>query len=130
MTGRIVHFEVPFDDKERAHAFYKDAFGWGVTEMPEMGYTIAQTGPVEDSGMPTEPGYINGGMYLRDAQSPTSPVIVIDVPDIDAALVTIEKLGGTKVVEKMPVGEMGFAAYFTDTEGNTLGLWETAAQAG
>ncbi len=27
---------------------------------------------------------------------------------------------------KTPVGDMGFAAYFKDTEGNVIGLWETA----
>jgi predicted enzyme related to lactoylglutathione lyase len=26
----------------------------------------------------------------------------------------------------MAVGDMGFAAYFTDTEGNLMGLWENA----
>ena len=25
MTGRIVHFEIPFDDGDRARAFYRDA---------------------------------------------------------------------------------------------------------
>ena len=34
--------------------------------------------------------------------------------------------GGTVSGPKEPVGEMGFAAYFTDTEGNVVGLWETA----
>jgi hypothetical protein len=30
------------------------------------------------------------------------------------------------VAPKTPVGDMGFAAYFTDPEGNVVGLWETA----
>ena len=28
MTGRVVHFEIPFDNAERARAFYFAAFGW------------------------------------------------------------------------------------------------------
>ncbi len=65
------------------------------------------------------------GMLLR--QSPvTAPVIVVEVKDIDAALPAIEKLGGTVNRGKEPVGEMGFAAYFTDPEGNVVGLWQTA----
>ena len=60
------------------------------------------------------------------ALSPSSaPVVTIDVEDIDAALEKIESLGGATVVPRMPVGEMGFTAYFKDTEGNVLGLWET-----
>lgn len=38
----------------------------------------------------------------------------------------VEAAGGKTAGEKMPVGDMGFAAYFTDTEGNLIGLWETA----
>jgi len=49
------------------------------------------------------------------------------VPSIDAALAAIQSLGGETVGAKMPVGEMGFAAYFKDTEGNVMGLWESAA---
>jgi predicted enzyme related to lactoylglutathione lyase len=30
------------------------------------------------------------------------------------------------VSDREPVGDMGFAAYFKDTEGNLVGLWETA----
>ena len=65
MSGRVVHFEVPFDDGDRARSFYKEAFGWQIMEMPEMGYTIVMTGPSDDSG-PTEPGFINGGMLSRE----------------------------------------------------------------
>ncbi|WP_202875294.1 VOC family protein [Kribbella kalugense] len=46
--------------------------------------------------------------------------------DIDAAWKTIESLGGERVGEKAAVGDMGFAAYFKDTEGNVLGLWQSA----
>ncbi|MBC6449836.1 VOC family protein [Actinokineospora xionganensis] len=126
MTGRVVHFEVPFDDGDRARTFYQEAFGWKVEAFPGMDYTIVSSGPTSEQG-PTESGYINGGMAQRDAEkSFTSPVIVIDVENIDDALTKIGELGGKTAVEKMPVGEMGFAAYFTDTEGNVVGLWETA----
>ncbi len=128
MTGRIVHFEIPFDDGDRARKFYGEAFGWTLSEMPEMGYTIVMTGPVTDSGMPTEPGYINGGMFARNDQYPTVPVITVDVASIDDALNRIEQLGGSTVLAKQQVGDMGFAAYFQDPEGNVMGLWETAAQ--
>ncbi|MDV7241233.1 MULTISPECIES: VOC family protein [Rhodococcus] len=124
MTGRIVHFELPFDDGERARAFYRDAFDWAIAEIPEMDYSMVTTGPVGESGMPTEPGFINGGMMQRDEVK--SPVVVVDVESIDAALEKVESLGGKTVTGRTPVGTMGFAAYFTDTEGNVVGLWETA----
>ena len=125
MSGRVVHFEVPFDDGDRARSFYKEAFGWQVMAMPEMGYTIVMTGPSDDSG-PTEAGFINGGMLAREQAATQGPVVVMDVESIDVALERIGSLGGSTVVGKTPVGDMGFAAYFTDPEGNVMGLWETA----
>jgi predicted enzyme related to lactoylglutathione lyase len=92
-----------------------------------MGYTMVMTGPSDPEKGPTEPGLINGGMFERSEEFPgKAPNIVIDVPSIDEALRRIEAAGGRTVTEKMPVGGMGFASYFTDTEGNLMGLWETA----
>ena len=124
MSGRVVHFEIPFDDGDRARSFYKEAFDWQIMELPDMGYTIVMTGPSNDSG-PTESGFINGGMLSREQGATSGPVVVLDVEDIEAALEKIGGLGGSTVVGKTPVGEMGFAAYFKDPEGNVVGLWET-----
>ena len=72
-----------------------------------------------------EVGCIGGGMLQR--QDPVqSPVIVLQVDDIDAARRAIGRHGGATVRAKMPVGDMGFAAYFTDSEGNLVGLWQGA----
>jgi predicted enzyme related to lactoylglutathione lyase len=126
MSGRVVHFEIPFDDAERAQRFYREAFGWQIQDMPELSYHIVTTGPTpEGGGMPTEPGYIGGGMMRRQGEI-TSPVVTVDVEDIDAALETIGALGGSTVLGRQPVGDMGFAAYFRDPEGNVVGLWQTA----
>jgi len=53
-----------------------------------------------------------------------SPVIYISVENIDEAAATIEKNGGKVIQPKSPVGNFGFAAYFKDTEGNVVGLWQ------
>ncbi|HVL02937.1 MAG TPA: hypothetical protein VM386_00735 [Acidimicrobiales bacterium] len=48
-------------------------------------------------------------------------VVHFEIPadDVERA----SSLGGQVVRGKEPVGDMGFAAYFTDTEGNLMGLW-------
>lgn len=122
MSGRVVHFEIPADDLERAEGFYRDAFGWAINSIPGMGYTLVSTTPSTESG-PSEPGAINGGMLARQAPI-TAPVVTIEVEDIDQALARIEGLGGRTVRGRMPIGDMGFAAYFADTEGNVVGLWQ------
>lgn len=125
MSGRVVHFEIPFDgDGDRCRAFYHDAFGWEVTDMPGMSYSLAVTGPSGDQG-PTEPGFIDGGMLRRESPN-DGPILVIEVDDIDAALAKVESLGGQTLIGRQAVGEMGFAAYFKDVEGNNMGLWQTA----
>ena len=127
MSGRIVHFELPYDDGDRARSFYGELFGWNLQSYPGEGeYTLVTTGPSGDQG-PTEPGFINGGMGPRD-QSFSAPTVVIDVDSIDETLQRIEAAGGTVISGRTPVGPMGWAAYFRDTEGNQVGLWETAPQ--
>jgi len=124
MTGKVVHFEVPYDDGDRARKFYSDVFGWQSMQMPDFDYTGVSTGPAGDDGMPSESGYIGGGMTTR--QAPVDrPVITIEVDDMQAALAKVAEHGGTAVGEPMDVGDMGIAGYFTDSEGNTMGLWQS-----
>ena len=80
--------------------------------------------PTDGDGFPTGVGYIGGGMLKRESPA-DRPVITIDVPDIDAALARIESLGGMTVLGRQDVGEMGWAAYFRDVEGNLMGLWQS-----
>ncbi|TCO58549.1 VOC family protein [Actinocrispum wychmicini] len=128
MSGRVVHFEIPFEDGDRAREFYREAFGWNLMVMPEVSYTMAATGPMNEQGRTTEPGYINGGMFDRSLGDAAGPVVTIEVDNVDDALATIEKLGGTTVAGRTAVGDMGFSGYYKDTEGNIMGLWETARQ--
>ena len=125
MSGRVVHFEIPYGDRDRAESFYAAAFGWQLQSMPGMDYTLVSSGPTGDSG-PTEPGFINGGMFSRNDTPFAGPLVVVDVDSIDDALHRIGELGGETVLGKQPVGDMGFSAYAKDPEGNVLGLGETA----
>ena len=121
----VVHFEIPADNLARAKKFYNTVFGWNMNEMPEMEYVMVGTAESNENGMPKEPGAINGGMLER--QDPVKSIVVtINVKDIDQAATMIEKNGGKIVRPKMPVGDMGFAAYFKDSEGNVVGLWQNA----
>lgn len=125
MSGKVIHFELPADNLERAQKFYQHVFGWKTTSMHGHGYVLVGTTPSDANGRPTEPGGINGGMLPR--QDPIQNVVItIHVDDIDAAAKKIENLGGTLVRKKLPVASIGFAAYFRDPEGNVLGLWQDA----
>lgn len=127
MSGKVMHFEIPFDDGGRAREFYEQVFGWQMMPVPEMDYTMVMTGPTDPESGPTEPGFINGGMFQRSDEFPgKGPGLVIDVASVDEALRAAEEAGGTKVTDRTPVGDMGYTGYFTDTEGNLVGVWESA----
>lgn len=122
---RVVHFEIPFDNLERAKKFYS-IFGWQLEDFPGTDYTVVRTVPVDENQMPKEPGAINGGMMKR-CKELSGPVVAVHVKSVDASIKKVLAAGGKVVMPKNPIGQMGFYAYVTDTEGNTLGLWETIA---
>jgi uncharacterized protein len=122
---KVVHFEIPTDDLSRAKEFYGSVFGWDLQTMEEMDYTIARTTSVDEQQMPTEPGAINGGMMKRSAETP-SPVLTIGVESVDDSLKQVEGAGGNVVRPKTDIPGMGSFAYVKDTEGNVIGLWESA----
>jgi predicted enzyme related to lactoylglutathione lyase len=124
---KVVHFEIPVDDLDRAKTFYGTVFGWGLNTMADMNdYTIAMTTAIDDrTRMPTEPGAINGGIMQRSADTP-APVITVQVDSIDTSLKQIDAEGGSTVQGRTEIPGMGAFAYFKDSEGNVVGLWENA----
>jgi uncharacterized protein len=125
---KVVHFEIPADDEGRAREFYRSVFDWQLQEMPDMQYTLVRTTAVDESTqLPTEPGAINGGLMKRSDATP-APVLTVDVEAIDDSLKQIEEAGGSTVTPRTEIPGMGAFAYFKDTEGNVVGLWESPAQ--
>jgi hypothetical protein len=124
---KVVHFEIPVDDAARAKEFYRTAFDWELNDVDMGGgntYTTVTTTPIdEQSRLPLEPGAINGGLMSRTSDTPVS-VITIGVDAIDDALKKIEAGGGSVVQPRTEIPDMGAFAYFKDTEGNVVGLWE------
>jgi uncharacterized protein len=125
---KVVHFEIPVDDAARAKEFYRSIFDWQLDDMDMGGgnvYTTVTTTPIdEQSRIPIEPGAINGGLMQRSPDT-TAPVITIGVAAIDDALKKIEADGGSVVQPRTEIPDMGAFAYFKDSEGNVVGLWET-----
>lgn len=126
----VVHFEMPYQDKDRAAKFYTTAFGWQMQMMgPEMGeYVVAATSESDaTTRRPIEPGRINGGMYKKTEDS-QYPSFVIAVDDITAAIEKVKAAGGTVIGGSKKNGEpeeipgIGLFASFIDTEGNRLSL--------
>lgn len=121
MSNRLVHFEIPADDPERAVKFYKDTLDWDIFKLDgPVEYYLITTGPEGEPG-------INGAIYRREEGAATRNTV--DVDDLDAAVKSIEDAGGKVVQPKQPVPGVGWMAYVTDTEGNVFGLMQADEQA-
>ena len=116
----VVHFEMPYDDRERMATFYESAFGWQTQMLGEdMGnYVLATTTETDENG-PKTPGAINGGFLPKHHDWPAQcPSIVIAVNNIKESLEKVTDAGGEVLGEPMEIPGVGQYVSFTDTEGN------------
>jgi hypothetical protein len=117
---KVVHFEIPYDNKSRASKFYSEIFGWQLLDIPEMDYTLVHAAKTDKNNMVSEPGAINGGLFQRN-DSAKQPMIVIGVKSIDETIKKIVAAGGKVVTPKVPIPN-GSYARVADPEGNVIGL--------
>lgn len=121
-TNAISWFEIPVEDFDRAREFYSKIFDFEMPTMPmgpvTMGFLLHDREKgvggaiVKGEGTPSPHGpqvYLNGGVDLQ---------VVLD---------RVEGAGGHIAVPKTDIGQgFGFFAFFTDTEGNRIGLHSMA----
>ncbi|HEU4948252.1 MAG TPA: VOC family protein [Kribbella sp.] len=117
MTSRVLHFEIPIDDPDRAGAFYREVFGWNVEKWGPIDYWTMTTG--------AEPGPGAEGALTPRAEAPEGVIVYVGVDDIDRAMAEVTEAGGTLLTEKMPIPTIGWSARIRDTEGNLIGLFQT-----
>jgi len=120
----VVHFEMPYENRERMAKFYQSAFGWQTQVLGEdMGnYVVVTTTESTDAG-PTKPGAINGGFYAKKPDWPMQyPSVVIAVDDVKRAMATVTASGGKVLGEPMEIPGVGQYVSFVDSEGNRVSM--------
>jgi len=118
-------FGLPVDDMERAKNFFSETFDWSFMATGMDGnHHFATTVPTDESGLPTEPGGINGGLLERGAYEQQVTSVFIKVKSIDNTIDKVEKNGGKLVMNKVPIADFAYLAQIKDTEGNLISLWE------
>jgi predicted enzyme related to lactoylglutathione lyase len=111
--GRFVWHELMTSDPKAAEAFYKEVVGWGTIPSENLGmeYTMWTAGETPIGGLMA---------ITPDAKAmgaPPSWTAYIEVPDIDATVAQVEKLGGSVVVPAMSVDQVGRFAILRDPQG-------------
>jgi predicted enzyme related to lactoylglutathione lyase len=120
----VVHFEMPYENRERMAKFYQSAFGWQTRMLGEdmNNYVLAVTTETTDAG-PTKPGAINGGFYPKKPDFPMQyPSVVIAVDDVKRSSEKITAAGGKVLGEPMSIPGVGQYVSFLDSEGNRVSM--------
>ena len=119
-TNALNWFEIPVIDISRAKNFYESIFEIKMEEMEMMGMKMAMF-PYDPMG-----GKLSGGIAQSDMHKPSADGVKVYLngnPDLDIALSKVEAAGGKVTMPKTKISDdIGYMAFFLDTEGNTLGL--------
>ena len=115
-AGRpVVHFEIGCRDRARSGDFYSKLFGWQIT-------TVGPAANI-DTGNPQG---IAGHITSLGHEPEHYTMFYVDVDNVQAALDQAVALGGKKVVGPVEI-PTGIFAWFSDPDGNTIGLLKKKA---
>lgn len=120
----VVHFELPYENAERAAAFYRAAFGWQTQQFGgDMGNYVVVTTATADVRPDAPRGAINGGLYQKKPDFPAQyPSIVIGVEDLEHAMGKVQEAGGEVLGDPVEIPGTGRYVSFFDTERNRNSL--------
>lgn len=123
MGQPVVHFEVIGMDSEKLHGFFSGMFGWEIDANNPMNYgMVSRDGNVSAEGIG-----IGGGIGAGPEGYAGHVTVYIEVPDVEAALVKAESLGGTRVMGPEKIMDQVELGQFTDPEGHMIGVVKTAS---
>jgi len=113
-------FEIAVSDLDRAKKFYENVFDIEMTTMDMNGMNMAFF-PMESNSSNT-----GGGLVKHEMYKPSTDGAVIYLngnPDLSVPLSHVESSGGQVVMPKTLItDEIGYMAFFKDTEGNKVAL--------
>lgn len=119
MENIISWFEIPVIDFDRAVNFYSNILGVTLDSQELSGYKMAF--------FRVDEGGISGALVKGEGYVPSVDGAVIYLnggEDLDMVLSGVERAGGKVIMPKKLISEeIGYYAFFTDTEGNKLGLF-------
>ena len=122
-TNAINWFDIPVSNLERATKFYSAILGAKFELTEALGIRMALFPTDGGEGMVVGGSLVQGDGFVPTAQG--ARVYLNAGDDLNTVLRRVEAAGGKVVQAKTGIGEkseMGYFAYFLDTEGNKVGL--------
>jgi len=117
MAHALNWFEIPVTNMGRAIKFYSTILG---AELQTMEMPDGQM-----AFFPSGEGDVGGALTQGQGSQPSTSGTVVYLnggEDLSQVLDRVEAAGGKVTLPKTSIGEFGFMAFFTDTEGNRVGL--------
>jgi len=112
MPNPVVHFEIGCRDTTRTRKLYQDLFDWKIQGAGPAA-TIAEAG-------------ISGHITALGHEPHNYTIFYVEVADVVAHIAKAESLGCKKIVGPVTI-PTGTFAWISDPDGNTIGLWKSAA---
>jgi uncharacterized protein len=116
MKNMINWFEILVNDFDRAQQFYENVLDLKLEVVEMLGMKMGMM-PYDESSV--------GGSIVKSKSHKVSPAGVVIYlngnPDLSVSLERVEKAGGKIIMPKTHISDdIGYMAFFTDTEGNSL----------
>lgn len=119
-TNSLNWFEISANDLDRAKKFYETIFDMQMETMEMDGVKMAMF--PQDMGS----GKASGALAQSEMHQPSTSGVLIYLnanPAMDAIVNRIEPAGGQIALPKTHISpEIGYMAFFIDSEGNRIGL--------
>lgn len=119
MTNKVIHFEIPIDDPDRATTFYSSVLGWNFTRWGTDEYWN-----LDDDDPDSGAGAVGA---LAPREETPGVLVYVGVDDIDSILGKVTDAGGEVLLARSPIPTVGWTARFRDSEGNIVGLFQDDA---
>ena len=112
------HIEWSSTDLERTKSFLSGLFEW---EFKQWGEDYLLFSPPEGPG--------GGIMKVDEVRPGGSPVVYVEVDEIEPYLEKVGELGGDVAVPKTEIPNQGWFAHIKDPDGNIFGLFQGGEKA-
>lgn len=123
-TNAVNYFEIAVADIKRATKFYESIFEITLRSGEWTGMKMAMF-PTDGNN-----GTVSGALVQSQMHTPSAAGAIVYLnanPDMQSVLDRIEKAGGKVTMPKTLIDkQIGYMAFFTDTEGNRVALHSNA----
>lgn len=122
MGNPVVHFEVMGKDADKLSSFYGELFSWKINADNPMQYGLVD----RKDNMNADGIGIGGGVGVVPEGTTGYVTFYVEVPDVEAALVKAESLGGTRLMGPEKISDELEIGLFNDPEAHLIGLIRSA----